>query len=334
MSVLEKLLAPVSGDNRVGLDLDESAEVEGIRSAFDSDFKYATGLSERDASIADPKTYNWPGLLSEIEGLCDQTKDLRLAISYARCGIVVGDIEVVDRGLCFVAGLLEEYWDDFHPCGDDGPEFDLRATCFLEFTVHAGFSLPFLKMPVVNAGRATLTGEQISDVHENGAAAQDYALAKGIIDGWDDEAKNGLLSTLDSVVASFDKIQSVLTEHGGADAPNFNDVCKVVGVVRDGYVSLADLGGVDDEGDESASSVGGGSALAFSGAIRSRDDVVRAFTEIEKYYELAEPGHPVKVGLVRMRSWVAKDFMKILRDIAPDSVREAEKVLLETQDSD
>ena len=332
MSVLEKMLAPISGDSRVGLDLDESAEVEGIRNAFESDFKYATGMSERDSSIADPKTFDWPGLLSEIEGLCNQTKDLRLAISYARCGIVVGDIEVVDRGLRFVAGLLEEYWDDFYPCGEDGPEFDLRATCFLELTVHAGFSLPFLKMSVVNAGRTVLTGEQISDAHENGAAAQDYALVKGVLDGWDDEAKTGLLSTLDSVVASFDKIQSVLTERGGADAPNFSDVCKVVGTVRDGYMSLADLGVVEDS--ESTLSEGGGAAQAFSGTIRSRDDVVRALTEIEKYYELAEPGHPVKVGLVRMRSWVSKDFMKILRDIAPDSVREAEKVLLETQDSD
>ena len=41
MGVLEKLLEPVSEEERSGPDLDDDAE--GIRSAFEADFKYASG---------------------------------------------------------------------------------------------------------------------------------------------------------------------------------------------------------------------------------------------------------------------------------------------------
>ena len=64
MGVLEKLLEPVSEEDRSGPDLDDDAE--GIRSAFEADFKYASGMAERDGDSQDGKSISWPDIRSEI----------------------------------------------------------------------------------------------------------------------------------------------------------------------------------------------------------------------------------------------------------------------------
>lgn len=329
--MLEKLLEPVSEEDRAGPDLDD--EAENIRAAFAADFKYASGIAERADDSQDGKSVSWPEIKSEIEDLSFKSKDLRLAIAYARCGIALGDVDIIDCGLAFIVGLFEDYWDVFHPCDEDGPDLVYRATCCQELVKLGEFALPFLKVPIVQEGRVQLNGEQICDVHENGAASQDHAIVMGVLTEWNSEAKSELLVKLASIVASFEKIQSVFSEHDSANAPNFDDVIASVKEVRAGYVSLAGLDVVEehseDEGEQVSS--GGGSVKSFSGKIQSRDDVVKALTEIENYYNLAEPGHPVKVALARMRSWVKKDFMEILQDIVPGSVEDAKRVLMETR---
>ncbi len=327
MGVLEKLLEPVSEDNRAGPDLDDDAE--GIRSAFEADFKYASGMVDRDGDAQDGKSVSWAEIRSEIEELSSKTKDLRLAISYARCGIALGDVGVVECGLGYVAGLLEGFWDVFHPCDEDGPDLDYRATCCQELVVRGAFLLPFLKVPVVQDGRVQLTGEQICDVSENGAASQEHGVVMGVLGDWNGESKGELLVKLTSIVTSFEKMQSIFSEHGGTNAPNFDDVILGVKDLHAGYVSLAGLDVVEESSEGEGG--GGGPVKSFSGKIQTRDDVVKALTEIENYYNLAEPGHPVKVALARMRSWVKKDFMEILQDIVPDSVGDAKRVLMETQ---
>lgn len=334
MGVLEKLLEPVSEDNRAGPDLDDDAE--GIRSAFDADFKYASGMIERSGDSQDGKSVSWSDVKSEIEELSLKTKDMRLAVSYARAGVALGDVSVIDDGLNFAAGLAEGYWDVFHPLEGDDDDFNPRETCCADLIGRGEFLLPFLKVAIVDDGRNRLTGEQICDVHENGASSQDHAVVLGILGDWSSEAKSELLVKLASIVASLEKLQGGFLERGGANPPNFDDVIAGVKEVRAGYVSLAGLDVVEEHSedvDEQAPS-SGGPVQSFSGKIQSRDDVVRALTEIENYYNLAEPGHPVKVALARMRSWVKKDFMEILQDIVPGSVDDAKRVLMETREGD
>jgi len=329
MGALEKLLKPVSEESRAGDDLDEVPEADGIRNTFDVDFKYAVGLAERES---DAKPPDWRAALSQIVELTEKSKDIRLAIQYARAGIALGDLDVVDCGLAFIAGLLEGFWDVVHPIGDDGPDLEYRALCFQDIVVPGAFAVPLLGMPFIKDGRTEVTGGQICDSYENGAASQDYPHVKGFLDEWDRESKEELLVRLDSLAASLDKIQSVMSDKCGGGAPNFDDVTKSISNIREGYIELAGLQ-VEEEV-VAAEAVGGSKTQAFSGKIQSRDDVVRALTEIENYYNLAEPGHPVKVALARMRSWVKKDFMEILQDIVPDSVSDAKRVLMETEDSE
>jgi type VI secretion system protein ImpA len=63
---------------------------------------------------------------------------------------------------------------------------------------------------------------------------------------------------------------------------------------------------------------------AALGAITSREDVVRLLDRICEYYERNEPSSPVPLLLRRCKRLVSANFMDIVRDVAPDAVRQVE----------
>jgi type VI secretion system protein ImpA len=64
----------------------------------------------------------------------------------------------------------------------------------------------------------------------------------------------------------------------------------------------------------------------ISGTIRNRSDVVTTIDKICDYYARLEPSSPVPLLLQRAKRLVNKDFMDILRDLAPNGVAEAEVI--------
>lgn len=338
MKTIEELLAPVSDELPCGEDLDESLEFDTLRAAFDDDFALDTGM----ATLADGEKrlspVNWSETFDNIEKLCGQTKDLFLAVSYARCGIVRGDPDIVDQGLQFAARLLEEQWDTVHPLVDD-PGGRLRGPLFEDLARRGAFAMPFLGMPLVLGNRGSIKSEQLIDVHENGGTSDSYPAVRGILDQLEDEARAAIAAQLASMLDSLARIEAVLRERNVSGRPDFSTLRDSIGLVEEAYLALAGLAvpeadgesGDGDDGADEAESVGT-SGPGFGGAVKSRDDVMKALNAIEQYYARAEPGHPVRLAMGRMRSWVNKDFMGILEDIAPRSLDDVKSVLLERSD--
>ncbi len=65
-------------------------------------------------------------------------------------------------------------------------------------------------------------------------------------------------------------------------------------------------------------------APGFGGAIRSRDDVVRALDQICAYYAANEPSSPIPLLLRRSKRLVSMGFMDIIRDLGPDAAAHVE----------
>ena len=63
-------------------------------------------------------------------------------------------------------------------------------------------------------------------------------------------------------------------------------------------------------------------------SVRNRADVVTAMDAIIRYYTENEPASPVPVMIRRVRSWVNKDFLELMRDIAPLQSDELTKLLV------
>jgi type VI secretion system protein ImpA len=61
-----------------------------------------------------------------------------------------------------------------------------------------------------------------------------------------------------------------------------------------------------------------GSAVAVGGTVNSRADVSRAIDQLCDWLERTEPSHPAPLLLRRAQRLLNKNFLEIIRDIAPD----------------
>lgn len=68
-------------------------------------------------------------------------------------------------------------------------------------------------------------------------------------------------------------------------------------------------------------------ALFSAGIPRSRNDVIAAIDAICRFYSDNEPSSPVPLMLRRVQTWVNKDFINLIREIAPNGADEVEKLL-------
>ena len=127
----------------------------------------------------------------------------------------------------------------------------------------------------------------------------------------------------------------------GGDSPNFGPVTgqiKAMLVEIDRFLETFPEtedsgGGSADEaqgggGDGALAAASGGGGQKFSaGTPRTRDDVLAALDAIGRYYDANEPTSPVPIIIRRVRTWVHKDFMQLINEIAPTGLDEVRKLL-------
>jgi type VI secretion system protein ImpA len=119
---------------------------------------------------------------------------------------------------------------------------------------------------------------------------------------------------------------------GYAAAPEFKSL-------RTALSGLSDLmprepGGSQDaaSGDGREGSGGGpgsarGSTGSFNGVIESRVDALRAIDMVCEYLERTEPTNPAQLLLRRARRLVNKNFVELVRELAPESLGEVARVM-------
>jgi type VI secretion system protein ImpA len=70
-----------------------------------------------------------------------------------------------------------------------------------------------------------------------------------------------------------------------------------------------------------------GAALGLD-SVRNRADVITAMDAVIRYYTETEPASPVPVMMRRLKGWVNKDFLEVMRDIAPNQLDELTRLLV------
>jgi type VI secretion system protein ImpA len=66
--------------------------------------------------------------------------------------------------------------------------------------------------------------------------------------------------------------------------------------------------------------------VAVSGEITSREEIARMLDKACEYFHRYEPSSPVPLLLERAKRLMSKDFIEILRDLAPDGIPQFEVV--------
>ena len=118
----------------------------------------------------------------------------------------------------------------------------------------------------------------------------------------------------------------------GAVASEFHAMAKACEAFGDGFAdpdpeAAMSAGDVFEAGAPPAASSGRPVSLGLD-SVRNRADVVTAMDAIIRYYTDNEPASPVPVMVRRVRGWVNKDFLEVMRDIAPTQSDELTRLLV------
>jgi type VI secretion system protein ImpA len=146
-----------------------------------------------------------------------------------------------------------------------------------------------------------------------------------------------LVATLSSGTHSLDNMVANMQQHAGPQAaPEFAPLAKPLLRMRKvlaehlatrtktnspasaSRVSTADGGAPADMTEASGLSLG-----TDSGEIQSRDAAIRAIDAAMLFFRKHEPSSPVPMLLERAKRLVAKGFLEVLEDIAPDGLPQA-----------
>jgi type VI secretion system protein ImpA len=337
----DELLEEVSADVPCGDDLEYDPKFGELERA-------AQGKPEQQFgdTIIPAEDPDWAAVERQATDLLSRTKDLRIAAHLTRAAARTDGWAGVSGGLELIRGLLERYWDCLHPQLDPSDNFDptfrvntISSLADRDAILDALRTAPLIQSQVL--GRVSLRDVQIASgelpqLGGEGGESPDQQTIDAAFREIDNEQLRGSCAAIRTSIDCVGAIESLLMERvGPTEAPDLgplNDLLKAADKVLrarlaehgEGFAEDGLAEAVDQEAVAGAPMVGGADAAAPPGTIASREDVIRVLDQVCRYYERCEPSSPVPVLIQRAKRLVAKDFMEIVRDLAPDGLSQVE----------
>lgn len=322
--VVARLAEPISAEKPCGEDLEDTQ----LLASFDAFHLFGQ-------MAPPPEDTDWREIRDKaLEGL-EQSRDLRLLAHLAAAMLRTDGLQ----GFCDVLHLASrwfaDYPDQLFPRVDE--DAILRKNSLNGFSdrmamVDAVRRQPFISNPQLGSfalrhfeiatGKippSESDGEPPNEAHLNAALASA-----------DGEQITGMESSLAAGIAALKQIDSAMRNtHGTEGAPDFDALLATMEQVRRPLAEqlatrAADAVSVVAEG--ATASEPGAAAVVGVGSIRSRDDAIRALDAVAAFFRKNEPSSPVPLFVERAKRLVAKDFLEVLADMAPDGLDQAKHV--------
>jgi type VI secretion system protein ImpA len=165
---------------------------------------------------------------------------------------------------------------------------------------------------------------------EGESATMDEAQVNALLAASSVEELQALSGQLGDAVRSLKSIEESMRSRGGAQAaPEFDGLAtplaRTLKRVDDHLASRLPAQGTAANGstDSAAAHAGEAGGAVAIGGIRSRDDATRALDAIAAFFRTNEPSSPIPLLLERAKRLVAKDFLEVLAELAPEALAPA-----------
>jgi type VI secretion system protein ImpA len=330
MIPVEELLKPISEEKPCGEDL-----------SYDPGFQELETLmrGKEETQFAPAEEPDWRRLRERCLELWPRAKDFRLAATSCLAFLKTDGLVGFRDGLAVLKGLLAQYWDRAYPLLDPGDNNDPteRVNIIAALATPIGtFGDPMRLLerlretPLANSaqmGRFSLADILRSEAGEAGPDKKPPPAATQIEAAFRDTKPEDLLAINTAVtdaIALVKEIDQLLTQTIGADkAPDLDLLPAELKEVQKRLIPYLPAGTVAAaEVSEGAPSVAAAGPNLISGEVQSRQDVVRMIEKICDFYKKAEPSSPVPYVLRRAQRLAEMDFMQIMDDLSPDSVKD------------
>lgn len=327
---LEALLAPVPGDAPQGIDIREdfsaASPYNRLRDARSEARDAERGLDAGGENTRDPAPL-WRSIRElALTTLAETTKDLEVAAWLTEALVRSDGLTGLAAGARLMGGLAEQYWDVLFPLPDDyGVETRVTPVTGLNGRDGKGSLIqPLYKVTLFNradgAPVALYQYQQSEQLGALDAERRQQRIDKGAVplDSMEREARAAgsrqfaaLLADAQAAHDAWQAMAAVIDAKAGADGPSTTAVRDLLlGIIevarRYAPPEAADGGGATVSAAAGAGELVGGGAVAGMGVAgfpvtpgqaASREDALRALTEIANFFRRTEPHSPLSYTL-------------------------------------
>jgi type VI secretion system protein ImpA len=330
-----ELLQPISAERPCGQDLEDTQ----LLASFDAFRLYGRttpvdGTAEaedgRQALEVKSEPPDWREIKEKSLEALRESKDLRLLAHLGTAVLRTDGLPAFLETLKIASVWLDQYWQETYPAIDgdgivrrsalnnfadtmaviDG----LRRVPLVASREHGAFTLRDLD---ISAGQLTPgKNDSRKDAAQISAAFASVPLEELTT------LQQGVSDAINALKAIDTKMRAEIgTEAAPTFDPLLTQLAKADRTIRTQLAARPEMAaeGAAVDGDGQAAAAGPG----FSGAIRTRDEAMRALDAVAEYFRRNEPSSPVPLFCERARRLVDKPFLDVLADIAPEAVAAA-----------
>lgn len=349
MSVIDvnALLLPVTEETPCGEDLEYSGLMELERAARGST-EQELGSRGADAQgkryVLAAREPNWAEVRDLALGLARKTRDLRVLLFLVRALARTDGFQGLRDGLALLRGTVEQFWDCVYPLvdpEDQDPTFRVNTLASLDDL--ETMLRPLREAPLVSSpafGKFSLRDLAVARGEIPPPEGAEPPTPATIDAAFSSSDLDGLQATAAAIAEGLEHVRAIdaaVTEKlGPGSAPSLEKLPQLLTEARravgeqlvrrgvSGALGADPATHVADAGQGAAPGMGVGTPL--SGEVSSRQDVLRALDQVCEYYRRQEPSSPVPVLLERAKRLVGKDFLSIVKNLAPTGLPEVESI--------
>jgi type VI secretion system protein ImpA len=345
---LEALLAPIPGDAPQGIDIREdfsaTSPYNRLRDARSEARDAERGQDAGGDDARDP-TPLWRSVRElALKTLAETTKDLEVAAWLTEALVRSHGFAGLAAGAQLMAGLAEQYWDGLFPLPDDyGMETRVTPVTGLNGRDGNGSLIqPLYKLALFNRvdgspvayyqyqqseQLGTLDAERRQQRIDAGAVPLEELEREARAAGG--RAWAALLADVRAARDAWQAMANLLDEKAGADGPSTTSVRDLLsGIIEvaaryapaeaaDGEAA-PEAAGADAEGAAGATGAGFAGMAAAPGRAASREDALRALTEIANFFRRTEPHSPLSYTLDEAVRRGRMSWPELLAEIVAD----------------
>lgn len=329
----QELLEPIAGDRPCG----ESLEDTPLLASFDI-FRLFGQAKPLDAlpesgekwTPKPPESPEWREIRDKSLETLTKSKDLRVLAHLGTALLRTDGLPAFSRTLDVASQWLSTYWAETYPLVDEDAILRRNAlNCFADqMAVIDGMRrLPLVK----NAQHGTfslrdidLATGQVAPREGDPRPDEDQINAAFAAMGLEDLKQ--LQAGAAQGRAALQSIDARMRETAGSEAtPSFDplatQLARIDKVLRAQLAARPDGDGATASDAEAGGIAGAGSGVV--GAIKTRQDAIRALDAVASFFKQTEPSSPIPMFLERAKRLVSKDFLEVLADIVPEAVEQA-----------
>lgn len=333
---VESLLQETAEQPPCGPDLEYDAAFRDLEQA-------AQGKPEQQfgSTVVAAEEPAWGQVREDALALLQRSKDLRIAALLVRALVRTEGFAALLPGLQLILGLQQRYWDAVYPLleaeEDNDPTMrmnalaplvdaealirDLRVSIFMRSRQHGQVTARDIEVALgrlpTRKDAEPVSQRQIDAILAGVATEDPPALAR-------------VAETLAAAKALSDFLNDKV---GPERAPDFKPLMGILSMLNQAVRSVVgDAIAAADATDataEGASAAAPGAAVvekAMTGEIRTREDALLMIDKIIAYFERNEPTNPAPLLIKRARRLVSMNFVDIIKDMAPDSLKQIESI--------